>query len=196
MLQIYMIAQEKIPLPHQLEELLRELNEAMEAATKLLATSSSIPELFWVILIIAVIPAIAEELFFRGLIQRSLEKRVSPMQAAIVTGIIFGAYHFNPSSLVPLAVLGIYLGFLVMRSGSIFVSMAAHFYNNAYACASVYLYKNENALVAGDPEQMSALMLVLTFWFFGVVFLLSTYYFVHITKPKEQPPISPLPSSL
>lgn len=190
MLQVYMTFQEKIPLPKSLESIVRELKDALEAATKLLTGSHSVPELLWVILIIAVIPAIAEEIFFRGLVQRTLEKQYSPMQAAIVTGVIFGAYHLNPSSFIPLAVLGIYLGFLVMRSGSILVSMAAHFYNNAYACAAIYFGKGDDALITGDTQEMSTLMLLVTFWFFGLVFFISTYYFMHITKTKEETVVS------
>jgi membrane protease YdiL (CAAX protease family) len=186
MLQIYLIFQEKIPIPDALEKMVHELKEALEVATRLLTGSHSIPELLWVVLIIAVIPAIAEELFFRGLIQRSLEKQYSPMQAAIVTGVIFGAYHLNPSSFIPLAILGSYLGFLVMRTKSILVSMAAHFYNNAFACAAIYFGKNEDALITGNADEMSTPALLAAFWFFGLIFLLSTYYFLHITKAKEE----------
>src|SRR5208283_3311750 len=83
MLQIYLVFQERIPLPPELEHQLEEFKQLMDEAYKLLVNSNSIPELFWVIFVIALIPAIAEELLFRGLVQRSFEKSMSPMRAAI-----------------------------------------------------------------------------------------------------------------
>ena len=60
--------------------------------------------------------------------------------------------------------------------------MTAHFYNNAVACAAVYLHQDDDAILTGNPHTMSVTELLLTFWFFGVIFLLSTYYLVHMTK--------------
>lgn len=185
MLQIYLFYQEKIPLPESLERLSQQMKEAYEEIAKLLTGSSSVPELLWVILIIAFIPAIAEELLFRGLVQRTLEKSSTPLRAAVATGIIFGAYHLNPASFVPLAVLGAYLGFLAMRADSIWVSMAAHFYNNAFACIAVYYNADDDVMLAGNTNTMSNGELLLTFWSFGVVFLLSTYYYIYLTKPAQ-----------
>jgi hypothetical protein len=188
MLQIYLIAQDKIPLPDALERLSDQLKAAYEEAARLLTSSGSVPELLWVILVIALIPAFAEEFLFRGLVQRTLEKGSTPWRAAIATGIIFGAYHLNPSSFVPLSVLGIYLGFLAMRAESLWVSVAAHFYNNAAACCAVFLHQDEDAILTGVPQKMGTAELLLSFWLFGVVFLVATYYFIHATKKVEPAP--------
>ena len=142
--------------------------------------------LLLVILVIALIPAIVEEVLFRGLVQRSFEIGLGRLRGVLLTGIIFGAYHLNPFSLIPLIALGVYLGFLAMRANSLWVSIAAHFYNNAAACIAIFLQQDDDAIVTGNPNQMSLAMLLGTFWFFGVIFLLSTYYFVHITKPKQE----------
>ena len=185
MLQIYLIVQEKIPLPEALEQFNNQLKAAYEELARLLISSGSVPELLWVILVIALIPAFAEEFLFRGLVQRSLEKGSTPWRAVIATGIIFGAYHVNPTSFVPLAALGIYLGFLAMRADSLWVSVAAHFYNNAVACVAVFLHQDEDAILTGVPEQMGTTELLLSFWLFGVIFLLATYYFIHATKEPD-----------
>ncbi len=185
MLQIYLNFQEKIPLPEPIERLSDQFKQVIEEVTRLLASSSTVPELVWVVLIIAVIPAFAEEFLFRGLVQRSLERSVSPWRGAVLSGVIFGLYHLNPASFVPLASLGIYLGFLAMRGNSLWLSVAAHFYNNAIACIAVFLHQNDDAIITGNPHEMSVGELLITFWLFGVVFLVSTYYFVHMTKPAE-----------
>jgi membrane protease YdiL (CAAX protease family) len=151
----------------------------------MLASASSIPELLFVIVVIAFIPAIAEEFLFRGLVQRNVERNTSPMRAAVITGIIFGAYHLNPFSFVPLVALGIYLGFIAMRARSIWVSVAAHFFNNAFACIMLYCNMDEDIVGAGAPEKMSSGELLLAFWFYGIIFILSTLYFLKITRESE-----------
>ena len=186
MLQIYLIYQERIPLPPEVQSIMEKFKEMFEAVYKQLVSTNSIPELLWVIIIVALIPAIAEEFLFRGLVQRSFEKGLTPMRGVIATGLIFGAYHMNPFSFIPLAVIGIYLGFLTMRSGSIWVSVVTHFFNNAFACLALYLNLKDDYVVFGDSESMSTGSLVFTFWFFGVVFLISMFYFLKITKPIQQ----------
>jgi membrane protease YdiL (CAAX protease family) len=185
MLQLYLIVQDKIPLPDALERLNDQMKAAYEEATRLLTSSGTVPEFLWVILVIAIIPALAEEFLFRGLVQRTLEKGSTPWRAVIATGIIFGAYHVNPGSFVPLAVLGIYLGFLAMRADSLWVSVAGHFYSNAVACFAVFLHQDEDAILTGVPQQMGTMELLLSFWLFGVVFLVATYYFIHETRSPE-----------
>jgi len=186
MLQIYLVFQDRIPVPPELEHQLEELRRLIDEATRLLVGSTSVPELLWVVVIIAVIPAVAEELLFRGLVLRSLQTAMSPMRAVIVTGILFGGYHLNPASFVPLAAIGIYLGFLALRADSLWVSMSAHFVNNLIATVALYFRMSDDFVVTGNAEQMSNGMLLLTFWLFGVVFLLTTYYFLHITKGEPQ----------
>ena len=185
MLQIYLVFQERIPLPEPIEKASQQFKELFEQVYTLLATSHTVPELLWVIVVLAVVPAIAEEFLFRGLVQRSLQQSMTPMRAAIFTGIIFGAYHLNPFSFVPLAVLGAYLGFLALRADSIWSSSAAHFTNNAMACIATYFHLDDDAIITGNPSQMSLATLLGTFWFFGVIFLLSTFYYIKITQPKE-----------
>ena len=188
MLQIYMIFQEKIPLPPEVEDVTRQLKEMIDQLTKLLAGSASIPELLWVILIIALIPALVEEFLFRGLILRTFERQVGSLWAVVITGIIFGAYHLNPFSFVPLVVLGVYLGFLAMRAGSLWASVAAHFYNNTYACVTLYFNVDDNIVGTGNPDQMSTGTLLVLFWFFGIIFIVSTLYFMKITPGRKPSP--------
>lgn len=79
----------------------------------------------------AVIPAISEEVLFRGLVQRSLEESISPRNAILITGIVFGFLHFNPIVIVPLVLIGVYLGFLAWYTRSLALPIVAHFFNNA-----------------------------------------------------------------
>ncbi|HLB00929.1 MAG TPA: CPBP family intramembrane glutamic endopeptidase, partial [Bacteroidota bacterium] len=133
-----------------------------------------------------VIPAVSEEFVFRGLIQRSYEKGLGPARGILATGIIFGAFHLNPFEIVPLVALGLYLGFLAYRSGSVWVSSTAHFFNNFVAVTAFNVGMGTDAVVTGDPNAMPFGMLMATFWFSAVIFLLSTYYFFHLTMDRAR----------
>jgi membrane protease YdiL (CAAX protease family) len=184
MLQIYLVVQEKIPLPEELQKIVRELSQLMEKLLNLLVGSNSVPELLWVVVVLALVPALVEELLFRGLIQRSFERHMGPVRAIVLTGILFGAFHLNPFNFVPLAALGMYLGFVAYRANSVWSSVSAHFFNNAIACVASYLHMDQDSVVVGDPERLSPGILLATFWFFGVIFLLTTFYLIRITAPR------------
>ncbi len=185
MLQIYLIFQERLPLPEKLQSMMDKFKQLFEELYKLIVASTSLPELFGVIFIVALIPAISEEILFRGLVQRSIEKSLTPMRGVIITGIIFGAYHLNPFSFIPLVVIGIYLGYITMRSGSIWVAIGAHFYNNFIACISMFFNFKNDYVIGGNASEMNLSSLILLFWFFGIIFLLSILYFIKITKPMQ-----------
>jgi membrane protease YdiL (CAAX protease family) len=182
-LQIYLVVQDKIPLPAEIQNIVRQFRELFEELYTKLLTANSAAELTAVILVVALVPAVTEELLFRGLIQRSFEKGLGPARGIALTGIIFGAYHLNPFSFVPLAVLGIYLGFIAYRANSIWVSVAAHFYNNAMACFASYFHMDQDAVVLGNPEKLSPMILIGTALFFGAVFAASTAAFIRVTAP-------------
>jgi len=185
MLQIYLIFQDRIPLPQEIQPTIDKIRQLFETLYLQLVGADSLPELFAVVLIIALIPAFAEELMFRGLIQRSLEKSLSPAGGVVLTGIIFAAYHLNPFSFIPLAAIGTYLGFLVLRSGSLWVPVTAHFVNNAIACLALYFNLKEDYIIVGDAGEMSTAGLLAAFWLFGMIFILSTMYFVKITRKRS-----------
>ncbi len=181
LLQMYLFFQEKIPLPQSIAPYVQQFKDLIEETMKLLVTARSIPELILVIIVIALIPALTEEFMFRGLVQRSFEQGLGPRKSILLTGIIFGVYHLNPFSIVPLVLLGVYLGFLVFRANSIVVSIAAHFYNNAIACVAAYIQRDDY-LVTGNPNEMSIGYLTGNAVIFLLLFGISTFYFIQITR--------------
>jgi membrane protease YdiL (CAAX protease family) len=82
------------------------------------------------LLFICIMPAIVEELGFRGIIQHQFEKIVSPRGAIFVASVAFSAAHFNVLSAPYLLLVGILLGWMKWKTGSIYPSMAAHFLHN------------------------------------------------------------------
>lgn len=96
-------------------------------------------DLVAMLITLAVIPAIVEEFFFRGVLQRlfiQILKR--PWAGIILTGIIFSAIHGQFLGFLPRAALGIVLGALFWYSGSLWPGILAHFVNNALQIILVY----------------------------------------------------------
>jgi membrane protease YdiL (CAAX protease family) len=185
MLQTYMIVQDAIPLPAELQKLVTSIRAQLEQLMTLLVGAGSPLEFLGVVAVVALIPAIAEELLFRGLIQSNLELQVGGFWAAMLTGVIFGMSHLNPFDVVPLVVLGAYLGFVVYRSGSIINSMSVHFFNNFIACAVVYLHLDDNFIALHPTGKATSALVLANFLLFSVVFVLGTLYFLHITRTDD-----------
>lgn len=80
--------------------------------------------------------AVGEELLFRGFLQQTLERRWGdPTRAVLTTSLAFAALHFNPWWAIQIYTIGLFLGFLAWRTGSVFPGMAVHAVNNAAAFA-------------------------------------------------------------
>jgi len=84
---------------------------------------------------VAVTPAICEETLFRGWLYGTLRRRLSPVPAIALQAVLFALFHMSPLSIVALAFVGVYLGFLFERTGTIYASMAAHGLYNATVIA-------------------------------------------------------------
>ena len=94
----------------------------------------------WIIIaVVALTPAICEEIVFRGFVFGTLSNKFKPVTAIIWTGILFGAYHLSVEKLITVGFLGVIMAYVVYKTGSIFLSMIMHFCNNAIAMVvSVY----------------------------------------------------------
>lgn len=82
---------------------------------------------------IALMPAVAEELVFRGVFVRALALRFSAGMAVLLSALAFGVYHLLPAQMISTFLLGLVLAFLTLRAHSAIPAMLAHFLNNAIA---------------------------------------------------------------
>jgi len=185
-LQVYMLAQDALPLPEVLRKFVDLLKQVFEQTYRVLVSARSPGEFVIVLLSVAVVPAIAEEFFFRGLIQKTLGQAAGGLHAAILAGIVFGLYHLNPLNVVALVILGIYFGFLVYRTGSLTLALAAHFFNNFLACTAAYLEIDEEFIALAPGSAPSIPILVATAMVFGIVFLAGNAYLVWSTRAIER----------
>ena len=79
-----------------------------------------------VVFAVSITPAICEEAIFRGWLQRTIRRKASALVSIVITGVIFALFHMSPLSIVALAFVGFYLGYLFERTGTLFASMTAH----------------------------------------------------------------------
>ena len=79
-----------------------------------------------VVFFLVVVAPVTEELMFRGLFLHRLGERYSRRAAILGSAICFGIFHILPWQAIGAALVGVYLGWLLMRTGSIFMPMAAH----------------------------------------------------------------------
>ena len=89
--------------------------------------------------VLVVVAPLSEELVFRGFVQGSLERAFgAPRFAWVVASLAFASYHMIPLQVLSVAPLALVLGWLRLRSGSLWPSVAAHVVNNGLAVALLY----------------------------------------------------------
>lgn len=84
------------------------------------------------LLILALVPAICEEFFFRGFIQTSLSAYFKPRNAIVITSFFFALYHANPWFAPFYFILGFFFGMIYEKTNNLNMAILAHFVNNAY----------------------------------------------------------------
>jgi membrane protease YdiL (CAAX protease family) len=90
-------------------------------------------------LIMVAVPAIGEELFFRGAVQGLLGQKFNHHIAIAGSALFFALGHMQPLSVLPILFMGMIFGYLKHWTGSIWVPIGLHFINNATALGSAYL---------------------------------------------------------
>jgi len=125
----------KIPFPQWVYD---SEEEALKI-TKAFLDMKSVLALFINLFVVAILPGIGEELLFRGVLQNVLKKIFSNYHISIwFTAIIFSAMHIQFLGFIPRMLLGALFGYIYVWSGSLWISMIAHFINNGAAVLMGY----------------------------------------------------------
>jgi len=119
-LAIFRIVNKVIPAPQQLLE---------RFAEDFIPAGMPMWQLY---LYVAVLPAICEEIAFRGMLLNGLRRRLRPAALMVSVGIIFGLFHMTLFRIAPTALLGMILTGIALMTGSIFPGMLMHAGNNAF----------------------------------------------------------------
>src|SRR5688572_28178707 len=89
--------------------------------------------LWQMIFLMAILPAVCEELAFRGVLLHGLRNRFHPVVRCLVVGIVFGLFHYTLFRIAPTALLGVILTGIAVMTGSILPGLLFHAANNAFA---------------------------------------------------------------
>jgi membrane protease YdiL (CAAX protease family) len=142
---------QKIHLPEfmsPLEKWMYETEENLTQVTESLLSEKGIIPFTINIFIIAIMAGLAEEILFRGALLSIIRKKTAnPHLSVWIVAIVFSAIHFQFYGFIPRILLGVFLGYLLYWSNSIWVPIFAHFLNNAIAVTGSYL-----GFFSDDPD--------------------------------------------
>lgn len=120
--------------------------QVVEGLNEVLKVDDSV---FINLIVVALMPAICEEFFFRGFVFSSFSQsktKKAQMWAVICSGVLFGFIHIDFIRVIPTSILGIALGYAVWKSGSIFIPMIMHFLNNAVAVFALHTTSHDGII--------------------------------------------------
>jgi len=166
----------------------REREDLAEKLTKFFVTFETNGQFLFGVLVIAVLPAIGEELVFRGMLQPELFRATGNRHAAVwISAIIFSAFHMQFFGFVPRMLLGALFGYLYLWSGNLLLPMIAHFVNNGFSVLMMYLYQKGTVTVDMESPETAPWPVVLIF---TTIFVALLYYFKKYHQSVNQQSIT------
>lgn len=173
--------------PEALETLgaqLKDLEDNAQEVTSLMLNTKSLGGLIINFVIISLLTAFGEELFFRGTLQSTAASQGAHHTSIWVVALIFSAFHFQVYGFIPRLLLGAWFGYLIFWTGSVYVPVIAHAINNGVVVVCSWLtargLTSVNFEMFGVSEYgfpmtafLSALFTILFLYFFH------PYFFSH-----------------
>jgi membrane protease YdiL (CAAX protease family) len=180
------------------EQWMREKEDSLRELTQLLTGFQGLNQLALGLLVIAIIPAVGEELLFRGLLQNKLLAVTRNVHVSIwLAALVFSAIHLQFLGFFPRMLLGALFGYLYIWSGNLWIPILAHFINNSFTLVMMYLYQQKMSDYNAESDQtiswplaLLSLALVLS-----ILFYLKNYWRAHsrqlISNPSgDQEPVN------
>jgi uncharacterized protein len=176
-------ANSKLSLPHWMNSVqtwMQETEDQADKITKAFLGIQSVSGLLVNLFVIGILPAVGEELLFRGIIQQLFKKLTNNAHAGIwISAALFSALHLQFFGFLPRMLLGAMFGYMLEWSGTLWLPIIAHFVNNATAVVAYYLA--ERGIIGTDIEQIGTssdgtsylvlISLVFLFIFFRALYL-------------------------
>ena len=159
-----------------IEDWMRTSEDEAKRITEILVSTKTLAGLFANLFVMAVLPAIGEELIFRGIFQKILTKMTNNYHwGIIISAFLFSAMHMQFYGFLPRFLLGVYFGYLLVWSKSLWLPILAHFINNAMAVILYFYYFNESVDI--NPDTLGT-----ENYFAAVISALFVVSLVYITK--------------
>ncbi|NVO12046.1 MAG: CPBP family intramembrane metalloprotease [Bacteroidales bacterium] len=167
---------EQINLP----EWMNGMEEKAQMLTKAFMQVNSFGGVLVNIFMIAILPAIGEELIFRGILQRLFSELTGKtLWGIIISAALFSAMHLQFQGFIPRFALGVLFGYLLVWSGSLWLPIIAHFINNSIAIIGYTLIYKGN--LPAEAENVGGLTVL---WPLGVISLIAVLAFLMRIKSE------------
>ena len=152
-----------IPLGEDIKSWAKGLENTYKQAMLAMMQMHTIADLLMSLFLVAVIPAFAEEFYFRGALQKILKDwSGAPLVAIIITAMLFSAIHFSFYGFLSRMALGILLGLIYQQTKSILLPILLHFVNNGVAITVLYFAR-------GDQKKIDQTMDETMPWYWGIL---------------------------
>jgi membrane protease YdiL (CAAX protease family) len=176
---------EQLTLPPQyaeLEMMLRSSEALAAKLTKAFLSGEGMSSLIEKTIIIALLPAITEEFFFRGALQQFLRLQLKNIHAAIwITAIIFSAFHGQFFGFFPRLFLGALLGYVCVYTSSIWPAILMHFVNNFIAVLLVHYHLDEGQSIIFAEDYQFPIAVVIA----SMILTVAIIYFMFKQNDKK-----------
>ena len=143
----------------------------------------TIPGIIIYVITLTLAPAFIEEIIFRGIVMQSL-RRFGDMFALVASALIFGIFHLNLIQMPYAFILGLCIGYLVMRTGSLWVGIIIHLINNGVAVAFEFMYPRMTEEVyyfANSVYNLACIILSVA----AILFIVSKYKDIFRLEPSR-----------
>ncbi len=167
------------------EEWMHSSEREAEDLTRAFLTFDGLGSLFYILIIVAVIPALGEELLFRGVLQKIFINWFnSPHIGVWVTSILFSALHMQFFGFFPRLLLGLMFGYIFLWSKSLWLPILGHFINNGSVVIASYFFPEslKNADISIFEESENSIIIYVGSFIFSVVI----FYLIRKVNQKEQ----------
>ncbi len=165
-----------------IEQWMRSSERQAEDLTRAFLTFDGIGSLFYVLIIVAVVPALGEELLFRGVLQKIfISWTKNPHIGIWITSILFSALHMQFFGFFPRLLLGLMFGYIFLWSKSLWLPILGHFINNGSVVLANYFFPDtmKDADISIFENNENSII------FYGVSFIISAVIFYLIRRVNK-----------
>ncbi len=161
------------------------LSSVMGAPAEMLGVTdaTNISQLLFELVIVAGLPSICEEIFFRGFVMRSFE-RYSPIAAVVLSSVAFAVMHGNLQQILYAFILGLILGTVVMVTDSLFAGTVMHFTLNALSV--IISYPPVHALYENFVNKNPLLYMLVSFILLPPIATICLVFFIRHSRNKNK----------
>lgn len=171
------------------ENWMRKAEDAAQALVEKFMKVETIYGLMFNIFMIAVIPAVGEELMFRGVVQKIFTTMTKNYHWGIwISAFLFSAMHMQFYGFLPRMALGALFGYLLVWSGSMWVPILAHFINNAIGTLAYYLINN--GTVSKDVEEWGVGSGQFHYVVISIIFSALLIYLIQRNRDETKMPVN------